>query len=49
MHSTQAHAAGARELRVRDQARETLAVMVFSASASGVVALALLALMTWGK
>jgi hypothetical protein len=51
MDSVHATAAGRAALppRVRDQAREALAVMAFSATASGALALALLILTSLGK
>lgn len=50
MNGTQAGAMGApRAVRVRDQARETLALVAFTALASGAGALALLALGTLGR
>ncbi|WP_162599824.1 hypothetical protein [Nocardioides solisilvae] len=42
-------AAATRPLRVREQAREALAVMAFSAVASGAVVVALLVLMAMGE
>jgi hypothetical protein len=50
MNGTQVGATGApRDLRVRDQVRETLALVAFTAAASGVCALAFLALGTLGR